>query len=101
MSSYNKQRDIVVGLQIFMAHGGNMVDAQHDILYAAQKTGEALTPKETATLLSHGWFHPSDGDCDCRLCYAEDGEENRSAYSAPDEDGEHHLLACTNWAIFT
>ena len=100
MSSYNKQRDIAVGLEIFMRHGGKFADAQHDILFAAQADRGALTQAEVTELQRCGWFHSSELGCDCQ--YQEDEEVPLLPRDAvADDNGVHHLLTSTNWAIFT
>lgn len=99
MKDYNKIRDVRIGLICFEVHGGTECDAQHDILYAGQKDGVALSPDEIGMLYAAGWFHPSES---CQGCAEEDDVD---VHFDPDDKNEEtravHKNTCTEWAIFT
>lgn len=84
---YNKQRDVIDGLLIFKAHGGDSVSADHDIIFASPK--EPLTDDEVRQLLDAGWFIEVDY-CSC------------GADVDPDETGVElkHERTCMGWATF-
>lgn len=91
---YNKLRDIVVGCEIFSAHGGFEACTEHDVFYAGQAHNEALTPDEVTRLYAANWSIDSSL---CEGCAVE-GEPSHA-----DEDfkGARHLFTCSAWRIFT
>lgn len=85
---YNRIRDLIDGLTIFMAHGGENVDAGHDEIRSGQDHDQTLTDGELALLTDAGWFR--DGhSCQCGVTFDEDG----------DQLGDHEP-ACNDWMIF-
>ncbi len=86
---FNRLRDVVTGLTIFLSHGGEHVEPSHDQLNSGQADGEALSPEEIAALKAAGWYNDSEF-CEC---------ENVTE----DEDGEEvgHDPACNEWRIYT
>jgi len=91
MASLKKIR---IGLEIFERHGGTDCDAQHDVFYAGQAPGEALTPEEIKTLTAASWRY-SCGGC------AEEGDAGAVQEPSTDDDPIWHSLACNEWEIFT
>lgn len=78
--SYNKVRDIKIGLEIFEKYGATMCCAAHDVFRAGQPDGVALTAEEVAKLRAAGWFISSS---DCNGC-----------------GGPDHHATCNYWSIF-
>ncbi len=82
-------KGIIQGLAIFQANGGTYVSAEHDIIRAGQKPGNALTPIEVETLIDLGWNQDSEF-CDCPREKDSDNEFNAV-----------HGLDCSEWYYFT
>lgn len=61
MSDYNKQRDIIAGLQIFMKYGGKYCGADHDEFYAGPEQ-EITDPEDLTTLADLGWAFDEERD---------------------------------------
>lgn len=83
-------RDIRRGLQIFEDHHGTDCTALHDVLYAGQAEGEALTESEVQTLIQLGWMISEY----CAGC-AKDGQPSFAT-----KDGDRHAYTCAEWMIF-
>ena len=93
---YDPLNDVITGLQIFRENGGTQCGAEHDVFYAAQKNGKALTQAEVKALQKHGWFPMGElcGGC------ADDDSSKDETFSDPDDSETRHLLTCTAWAKF-
>lgn len=87
---YDPLRDFIVGLEIFAKNGGAYTAAEHDIFYASQGDGLALSQAEISTLKAHGWR------IDSELC----GGCGTGGYK-DDDDGDEHAPTCNGWAKFT
>lgn len=84
---YNKQRDVAEGLAIFQRYGGCEVAALHDVIYASQPDGVALSAEDIARLAELNWIRFSEY-CSCTT------EET-------DSEGELiHEPTCTGWGVF-
>ncbi len=80
---YNKISRVIAGLKVLKARGGKDCAAEHDIFYAGQGDGVALTDEDVVTLKKHGWF--IDGEA-CTCSHADRNDE--------------HEPTCTGWAVF-
>lgn len=91
---YNKIKDVIIGLEIFLKNGGDSCDAQHDILFCCQGSGRSISPQEKEELLNHGWFISGDS---CTCTYSDKELPNEEDEGSPQD----HELSCGGWAIFT
>ena len=88
-SDYNRLRDIVTGLTIFLSHGGDHAEPSYDQINSGQADGEALSSEEIRSLKAAGWSNVSEF-CEC---------ENVTEDDEGDEVG--HESTCNQWMIYT
>ncbi|HUU88144.1 MAG TPA: hypothetical protein VMX17_10380 [Candidatus Glassbacteria bacterium] len=51
----SKAQRLANGLNIFVKHGGENTDAQHDVLYVEGPDPSSLSQSERETLATNGW----------------------------------------------
>lgn len=83
---------IRIGMEIFEKHGGYDAQAEHDVLFAGQKSGEALTEEEVETLKKAGWHISAEGCSGCE-------EEGKPSHAKEGHDSRHDFK-CNAWQIF-
>lgn len=90
MSDYNRVRDVLIGLEIFLKHGGEAIDASHDEIRSGPAYDAVLTDEELQQLASASWFRETE--CEGEHCTARFDEDGVEA-------GEHHPT-CNAWMIY-